>query len=177
MPRYKKDINLIVTNEMAQAMIDKALIQRDKFLVAILYFSGARPDELLRLKKQDIVEDNGKLVIKLHTSKLGKHEGFLIEDRLLTMNSEMPFFDIVRTYWMESLGEYLLSISERRMEQVIENLSDCKLCPYNFRHSRLTKLARAGATLDQLMYWKGAVDTKSVAPYIRGKKVEFDKIE
>ena len=165
------------TKEDAEVMISKATSPRDKFLVAILYFSGARPDELIRLKKENIVEREGILDIKLHTSKLGKSGGFIIRERILSMNPGMEFFMIIKDYWINSLDDVLLDISERRMEQIIEDLSDKRFCPYNFRHSRLTKLARIGATLDQLMYWKGANDIRSVSPYIRGKKVEFDKIE
>jgi integrase len=177
MPLYKIDINLIVTKEMAKDMISKATFPRDQFLVAILYFSGARPDELIRLKKADIIDRDGSLDIKLHTSKLGKNKGFMINERILTMKPDMEFFEIIKSYWLNSLSDDLLGISTRRMEQIIKHLSEEKLCPYNFRHSRLTKLARSGATLDQLMYWKGANDTRSVSTYLRGKRVEFDKIE
>jgi len=178
MPKYSKDINLIVTSEMSQGMIDKATSPRDKFMVAIMDFSGARPDELTRLKKKDInLRADGCLEIKLHTDKLGNENVFLIKDRILTMRPEMHFFDIIKNYWATSNVETLLSLTVRRIEQIIEQLSDGKLCPYNFRHSRLTKLARTGATLDQLMYWKGANDPRSVGAYIRGKRVEFDKIE
>jgi integrase len=178
MPKYSKDINLMVTSEMSQGMIDRATNLRDKFMVAIMDFSGARPDELTRLMKKDIVlREDGCMEIKLHTDKLGNKNQFLIKDRILTMRPEMNFFDIIKNYWATSNVETLLSLTVRRMEQIIEQLSDRKLCPYNFRHSRLTKLARTGATLDQLMYWKGANDPRSVGAYIRGKRVEFDRIE
>ena len=47
-----------IFDQQADEKLDKEL---DKFLVAILYFSGARPDELIRLKKESIVEREGKL--------------------------------------------------------------------------------------------------------------------
>jgi len=177
-PVYKKDINLMVTSEMSQAMVDKATNLRDKFLVAIINFSGARPDELTKLEKKDIIlREDGCLEIKFHTDKLGKENKFIIRERTLTMKPNMQFFDIVSSYWSASNSNFLLNMTTRRMEQIVEQLSNGKLCPYNFRHSRLTKLARAGATLDQLMYFKGATNVNSVSPYIRGKRVEFDRIE
>jgi len=178
MPKYSKNINLMVTAEMSQVMVDKAATPRDKFLVAIMDFSGARPDELTRLKKNDInLREDGCLEIKLHTDKLGNKNEFLIKERILTMRPEMHFFETIKSYWATSNVETLLDLTVRRIEQIVEQLSDGKLCPYNFRHSRLTKLARTGATLDQLMYWKGANDPRSVGAYLRGKRVEFDKIE
>jgi len=179
MPKYSKNINLLVTNEMVQSMLDKATNLRDKFLVAMLNFSGARPDELTRLRKKDMIQrEDGCLEIKLHTDKLGKtDQEFVISDRTLTMKPDMQFFHIVYTYWATSNDDFLLSLTVRRIEQIIAQLSDGQLIPYNFRHSRLTKLARMGATIDQLMYWKGAKDPRSVGAYLRGKRVEFDKIE
>ncbi len=178
MGKYKIDINLIVTEEMAQAMINKATNFRDKFLIAVLYFSGARPEEATLLKKKDIsIRPDGTLEIIFKTLKLGKITRFEFDKRVLCMKPGMAFYDIIKKYWEESLKELLLDISTRRIEQIIAELSEKKLAPYSFRHSRMTKLARSGATIDQLMYWKGAKDVRSVSAYIRGKHVEFDKIE
>lgn len=178
MPKYKKDINRIVTEEDTKAMLGKSQSSRDSFLIAVMDFSGARPDEIRRLEKKDInLRADGCLDIKLHTSKLGTTGTFLIKERTLTMKSEMNFYSYIKNYWESSQEGKLLDLTVRRIEQLVEELSDGKFCPYNFRHSRLTKLARTGATLDQLMYWKGATSVNSVSPYIRGKRVEFEKIE
>lgn len=184
MPRYKVDINRIIQIEDAQAMMEKtrsdpvpATRKRDQFLIAILYFSGARPGEILMLKKEDLIIESGKLVIKLHTEKLGKTGKFIIRDRLLTMSPDMPFYDVIVSYWETSHPGRLIDLTERRIQQIVTKLSDGKFCPYNFRHSRMTKLARQGASIDQLMYWKGAAKADSVSNYLRGKKVEFSRIE
>jgi integrase len=178
MPKYKKDINRIVTEEDTRAMISKVQSLRDSFMVAIMDFSGARPDELRRIEKKDInLRADGCLEIKLHTSKLGTTGEFLINERILTMKPEMNFYSYIKNYWESSPEGKLLDLTVRRIEQLVEELSDGKFCPYNFRHSRLTKLARIGASIDQLMYWKGSKDLRSISPYIRGKKVEFERIE
>jgi len=180
MANYKVDINSIVELEDAQQMINKAESIRDKFLIAILYITGARPIELTMLTSEHIQEEESNLIIKLFTAKLGRSKGFTPDERELEIKPSTPFFKILNEYyqlykkWPE---QPMLSISVRRMEQIIGELSDHKFCPYNFRHSRMTKLSRAGASIDQLMYWKGAKDTRSVSPYLRSKRVVFDRIE
>lgn len=178
MGKYKIDINRLVEEQDAQAMIDKASESRDKFLVAILYFSGARPEELTMLEKKDMaIRPDGTLEITLHTSKLGNAKGFTIDKRTLCMRPTMKFYSIIKEFWESAIQEELLGISTRRIEQIVKKLSDKQFAPYSFRHSRMTKLARSGATLDQLMYWKGSKDVRSVGAYIRGKHVEFERIE
>ena len=41
-----------------------------------------------------------------------------------------------------------------------------ELSPYHFRHSVITWLARHGATIEQLMYFKGARSLSGIAPYL-----------
>lgn len=47
------------------------------------------------------------------------------------------------------------------------------ICPYNFRHSRLTILAEQGAGIETLMYFKGSKRIKSIEPYIHAREVKF----
>lgn len=172
MPIYKKDINYIVPLDLAQSMITRARNSRDALLVALSYITGARPTEIRLLKRKDLWVEGGLFFIKLKTLKLGRGT-FFPKDRVLKFDLEANFVKLI----LDSIEymppeQVLIPISLRRVEQILEELSDGKLCPYNFRHSRLTKLARKGATIDELMSWKGAKDTKSVAPYIRGKPIE-----
>jgi len=95
-----------------------------------------------------------------------------VEERVLQFSQKTPFIDIVLKYWQDaSEGEKLLKIKDSRLRQIIYELSDNRFCPYNFRHSRLTKLARAGATIDELMYWKGSADERSVSEYLKAKPI------
>lgn len=177
MPKYRVDINKIVSKEMAEAMIHKACCPRDRFLVALLYITGARPDEISGIKKEAIRLVGENVEIKIKTLKLGKKKEFLIRERILTFRPNTPFLDVILNHWKFSPTEDLIHLGVRRIEQIIGDVSSNEICPYNFRHSRLTKLARSGATIDQLMYWKGAKDTRSVGAYLRAKKVVFDVIE
>lgn len=173
MPTYQKDISYIVEKEDAQAMIDRANSLRDKFIVAILYLTGARTTEILELRKKDIWVEGDSLFIKLRTAKLGRGKGFKVRERILEIPLEAPFTDIILKYvkLFENDEAILVNVNDSRIRQIVYELSDNRFCPYNFRHSRLTKLSRAGATVDELMYWKGGRTIKSVAPYLSAKPI------
>lgn len=171
MPIYKKDIQYIVPAGLAQSMIEGAGNSRDMLLVALAYLTGARPSEILLLRRSDIWSEKDAMHIKLHTLKLRKGTFFPHERELkLPLNNE--FVMLVADILQPMAGDGMLfNIGLRRVEQIFEKLSDNRLCPYNFRHTRMTKLARVGATVDELMFWKGAANLQSVAPYLRGKPI------
>ena len=174
------DINRINKLEETEKMITKAENLRDKFLVSLFYITGARPGELRRLLPEHITESDDRVAIKVFTSKLGKAKRFVITERVLDYKKPIPFQDIIIKYWSickKFPGIPMLNISVRRMQQIIEVLSDRTFCPYSFRHSRGTKMSIAGAGISELMYWKGATNIGSVSPYLSAKKVPIENIE
>lgn len=172
MPEYKVDINYIVPPSLAEQMINAANSHRDKLLVALLYTTGARPTEIRLLKRGDLWTENDVLYIKLKTLKLGRGK-FFPQDRILKLKASNRYsvliWDIIKDMPLE---QRLISVSLRRVEQIVEKLSDKKICPYNFRHSFFTRESRNGKTPDELMYLKGAKTIDSISAYIRSKPVK-----
>lgn len=171
-PHYLKDIRHIITKEEAKAMIGRANNPRDRFVVAFFYLTGCRPVELIQVKAKDIVERDGTVAITIFTAKLGQRKGFYIDQRTLEIGKGSSFMQFITDFSRHFQPEALLcSISTTRLRVIIYALSLNEFCPYHFRHSRLTNLARAGMTVDGLMYWKGASSTLSVSNYIAGKPI------
>lgn len=170
MGRYKKDISHVVSQEETQKMIEKARLPRDRFLISILYLTGARPSEILEFKREDVDIQETQLVFRLVTKKLGKARGFTIKERLLEIQKTAPFIEHIIEYLKITDGK-LLNINDSRIRQIVYELSENRFCPYHFRHSRLTKLSRGGASLDELMFWKGSKDEKSVIEYLKAKPI------
>ena len=82
MPHYKKDINYIVPVAEVEEMIRRGS-PRDQFIVAVLYLTGCRTWELLRLEKDNIKDIDNAVFITLKTAKLGKSKSFTINERTL----------------------------------------------------------------------------------------------
>lgn len=170
MGKYKKDISHVVSQEEAAEMVKRAKSPRDKFLIAILYLTGARPSEVLELKQEDVDIQESQLVIRLVTKKLGKAKGFTIRERHLEIQKSSPFVEHIIAWAGQKQGK-LLEINDSRVRQITYELSENRFCPYHFRHSRLTKLSRSGASMDELMFWKGSKDEKSVVEYLKAKPI------
>jgi integrase len=182
MPKYNVDITHIITPGEAEDMIKLAKKLRDKALIAILYLTGARPGEICLnkkvnegLKKGDIQISGNYVIFKIKTLKLGKHgknKGkFLIDERELEIPKEVPFMNYILRWRHRALNSFMFPISTTRAWQIVHDLSGERFTPYNFRHSSMTKLRKAGASKDELQEIKGARDVRSVEPYLHAKRV------
>ena len=177
MPRYSKsDPTLEISKQEIIKLIQYVRYFRDKCLIAISYIIPVRPSELKTLTKESfsLVEETPKKIeLKITTKKTrGK---YLPLRHFEVIDDNTPIFKSIWIY-VKSLreGETLFTISIRRMEQIIEKASidvlGNSICPYTFRHHRLTDMSRKGAGLEKLMYSKGTTDIRSVEPYLHGKK-------
>ena len=181
---YKKDINRVVSLEEALLYIDVLDRPRDKALVALLHLTGARPTEIREVRKEHITVEENQVKILMMTAKLKGVPGFFLRERILVFKKDAPgighFLDWYSVCPTPDLfrGTHGKPISTTRIRQLVYKASGNAICPYHFRHSRLTKLARSGWGADQLMYWKGSRTVRSVSVYIASKPVTApDKLD
>jgi integrase len=175
-PAYKADHTTTIP---ASEVNDYALAlekPRDKALLAALYLTGARPIELTKAKTGHLASHpdapNEWFTFTLATAKLGQGQRFKLRERTLELPKNAPLAIHLLTY-AQSIpsGANLFPISTSRIRQIIAKATQKKRCPYSFRHSRFTKLARQGASIDEIMYWKGAARVDSVSAYLASKPI------
>lgn len=183
---YTKDINYIVTLQDVEVLISRATNVRDKALVAFMYITGARPYEISKVEHDDIFMEGVNTLIRIPTAKLGSNADrkFTTKKRTLAFRPDTPFLEYIHMYRhsvkpiaeLQASQPYIFPITPDWMKKIIYKLSNNVLCPYHFRHTRLLKLSREGATADELMAWKGSADIRSVSEYLRDKPIdrEFD---
>ena len=180
MPLYKKDFKRLIEFPEVEQMIQKTKNPEHKVLIALLYLTGARPAELLELKKRNFLIVGSDLRMILPTKK--RKKAGAVNDRLLPVDiEETPFVKNLIMPWVEALPSQdsdILSIrTTTRIQQIVYAASDNKLCPYTFRHNRLSQLAMGGATVDELKQWKGAVDIASITPYLLMSPIVLDRVK
>lgn len=178
MATYKKDINQIITLTDTATAIDRSHNPRDKFLLAILYLTGARPVELAKhLKRSDFDDDpeSTHLRVRIYTAKLQRAKGFIEPHRTLDLPKSAPFVANIIIPYLHANDDdpegYLIGVTPDRIRAIVYRATKNQFCPYHFRHSRIYKLAQAGATNDQLQNWKGARDIRSISAYLAGKPI------
>jgi integrase len=185
MPVYSRsDPNLVAQQSEVDALLAHTDSDSERALIRFLYLTGARPGEAVEFLYPSgwRVLDDGSVEATVPTLKLGKKEGFQIKKRTLVLNADTPYLKDLTLFFDNCATAYGIVGDIRPFPlvnpkavwyrfQKAARKANLPICPYTFRHSRMTKLARFGASIDELMYWKGAEGVKSVAPYLRAKPI------
>jgi integrase len=183
MPEYSRsEIEHIIRPDEFERIYRNALSLRDKAWLIVLYLTGCRPSEALELTKKQILINGTKITFSIETKKLAerKHRRFMILKRTLVLDlpKDHHYIRCLEKYLNRySDDDLIFQFSERTGYNIVYKI--CKkalgidLCPYNFRHSRMTLMAEAGATDQELMRFKGSRSPRSVRSYIHAKKIEY----
>lgn len=168
MPKYKKDwwekakqfkVELIDEKKLVE-MLSKCQNEFEKICLILLYYTGARPSELVNLKWKNIELDKNKVKITLPTTKkgIGRTIFLPLNDYTKILIEERQFKN----------GEWYILPYQKgyRIRDLIYRLSNNELTAYFFRHNRLSQLALAGVDIHTLKYFKGAKSLSSVEDYI-----------
>jgi integrase len=185
-PKYSRcDINYIIRLEEFKRLFYKAPNIEHKTWISLLWLTGGRPAEILELTKKDIDVQPEYITIRIVTKKLvktkDKDKRFILNKRNLKI--KIPVIEP----WIQTLQRHLgrltkddqrlFIFSNRTGYNIVANLTydvlGRTLCPYNFRHSRMTLLAESGATADELKRFKGSSTDSSVRTYIHAREIEY----
>lgn len=189
MPIYTETIKQLLYEDDIEKMWNSAKYESQRVILSILWYSGARPIEVMNLKRKNVtwgIDDNGMdyFQMELETKKLAKTVGFVVSTRILTssrplgMNANRYVETMIR--WAMKLHDpeaYMIvgGRTTRWLNKEMHRLSAAAghvWCVYNLRHSVLSHLSRSGnCSLTDLMHWKGASHPSSVMRYVHAAPV------
>jgi site-specific recombinase XerD len=201
MPKYtKSDVRFTIRERDFEKIIRATKKPRDKMFLSLLYCTGARPseiagDKILGSKGMvfgDIVfKYEGVIVFHVPISKTRK-DIYVVDRRPLELIYDVDKPDMAVRVIMKYIDDEIkrlkklnltlnpktpiFTFSRRTGYNIVNRASKIlgtEICPYNFRHSRLTQLAEQGAGIETLMYFKGSKNIQSIQPYLHAKKVMF----
>lgn len=178
MPKYSWKIEELIFEEDARKMYDIADTETQRVLISLLWITGARTHEISMLRRQNFELDtvDSVLRITLKTLKLKKKKVFQVDER--TLEFERPLGMDLNIY-LETIIKFVAKLqpedkvipyTDRWIEQQITKLSlraiNKPLCPYHFRHSVMTWLAKNKLSPPELMHFKGARSLRGIMPYL-----------
>ena len=183
-------IELLTLEELEQLLnsvtgIYRKHITEGRALVIALYYTGARPVEVLKLIGEDIYKEGSYIKIKLPTAKRGVPRTISLSSRFkyvrelyaysqTNFQAKLLFYNYrssrIRRY-LNNKGEEkeYKDISERLRYYVQRWSKDIRkggLVPYFFRHNRFSQMANAGCTPQDIQFIKGGRTYQSASPYM-----------
>jgi len=165
-------------------------------ILIMLYYTGARPTEVLKIRARDIERQRNYVKIMLRTAKSGrarvlyflcgrdKYMVELVEYAKCFMPDVLIFHQFVGKYHRKvktKAGKIIERIDTTdklryHIKKWFAASMDDPVPPYFLRHNRLSRLASTGATDRQLMQFKGARSFESIEPYIHYSEFEAKKL-
>jgi integrase len=182
MPKYtklwwelvKQGIGKPITVSELDKMLERCELKVEKVMLILLYYTGARPSELLELTKENFRIIEKTLFVSIPTKKHG-------ETRTIPLPLKNPRISFVADYINTISSEVKIFKprfkNSRDIRKFVYKVSDNKYTAYFFRHNLLSILANSGASVYELKTWKGAKTIKSVEPYIRLAGTDLKKFE
>jgi integrase len=150
-----------------------------------LYYTGARPAEVLSMKGKDVTKKDTHIVCSLKGMKRGRSREIYLKasnplikrlyDYAICVPPEMYLFWAFRgkhvrqhTTKKGEVHQYTELSNKVRywFGQWFDGIIEGGLTPYVLRHSRFSSLSAKGVTPQDIMLLKGARDMKSVTPYL-----------
>jgi len=155
-------------------------------LLLLLYYTGARPNEVLNLRAKDVVKKQNHLLVSLRGSKGGLprtiHLPFArrlvkkIYDYVCTVYDELFLFHNYRTIYVRRrknvagdktlLYEESTNLLRYYFKKWFKGVVDDPIPPYYLRHNRFSQLSMAGIDLQHIRMLKGSRSVESVMPYV-----------
>lgn len=182
MPVYTETVKQLLYEDDIRKMWQNTPYESDRVILSVLWFTGARPSEVINLKRKNVlwgIDENGQdfFQMKLETKKLAKAVGYVVTTRVLTSSrplgakANVYIETIIRWCMKLELEDFLFvgGRTTRWLNKVMHRLSGTighTWSVYHFRHSVFTHMARNRASLSALMDWKGAAHPSSVMRYI-----------
>lgn len=197
--RYKEfldsgNINIIDQKELEELLkkVNGHHIIEARCMIITMYITGARPNEILRIKGKDIYKESQHLNIALLPSKNGIARTLKISCRRFPLANELwnyastipPEMFLFWPFRSKSIKRIKLKNGETKVTTELSSLLryyfrkwfDNEINPYFFRHNLFSRMAMNGATPTEIRITKGAKSLNSVVPYEHMSKIMLDNI-
>lgn len=154
-PKRNVKIPIVLSEKEVRRLLNVADNVRDKTLIAVFIYTGARLKEVLNLTWSDIDFENKTIKLK---GKGGK-------ERIIPLHPKLE--EILIEYRKMQQEFFVFSISKRRIQQIISKLGEkigVKTHPHMLRHTFATTLLRKGVDLRtiQVLLGHSKLDTTQI---------------
>jgi len=139
-PKVDKRLPKFITYDELNKLLENAENYRDKLIIKFLFYTGVRVSELTKIKKNDIIFEEG--FVKVY-GKGGKERIVPVPKDLL--NELKDYVNKINT-------ENIFPLSSRQAERIIKNIAkkagiSKKVTPHVLRHSLATTLLSRGVDI------------------------------
>lgn len=188
---YKKFLKENIMDYLTEDQIDQALNNvtgkhrlEGRALLITLYYTGARPNEVLRLYGRDIKKVGSYVVLQVPASKSGLPRPISLQSKIgkvqelykFAMGS-YPDLYLFPNYQSKYIRKDKVEISNSLRYHFNKWFKGVfEVPPYYLRHNRFSSLMVEGCTQEEVRFLKGGKTLASVTPYLHFSTAESKKL-
>lgn len=189
---YKQFMEKNIIQFVEETDVQKALDQNvtgkhteeARAMIIIMYYTGARPNEILELKAKDVIHDKSYIKVWLKESKGGLPRTIWLQlkrpmvkeffNYARKIYDEMFLFSSFRGMYIRTkqcrngVRTYIETTDKLRyhFKKWFKNFHEDGIPPYYLRHNRFSKVSAKGGSAEEIRQLKGAKTFSSVVPYL-----------
>jgi integrase/recombinase XerD len=178
-PRKNKHLPIILSKEEVSKMIELTVNLKHKAIIAILYSSGVRREELLNLQLSDI--DSNRMLIRIRNGKGNKTRETLLAQNALEMLRAYFRLYHPSVYLFESYRPgipYSTTSVSKIVDRAAQRAGVTKpVCIHSFRHAFATHLLEQGANLKVIQRLLGHTSMRTTSVYLHLAKTDYKGVK
>ncbi len=163
--------HIALTEKQVENVVENTVSTLDKAFLSVLFDLGARIEEFLNVKKEDLIIEKDNYKIQIHFSKTFA--------RTLPLDKSIPYLK----KWLQihpltegQLFPLKYSQCSTKLKRLGRQTLNIPIKPQIIRHSKATQLAQAGVGRYQMCEWMGwAMSSKMPDRYIRREGIDNQK--
>lgn len=174
-PKKDKKLPEVLTKEEVKRLIDSADTNKSRIMISLLYSSGLRVSELVKLKPQDMRFDEN-----IGWARSGKGS----KDRMFILSQSIA--NEIKDYLKKRIdNEYVFSkdrpLTTRNVQKIVKNLRtkasiQKKVTPHTLRHSFATHLLEEGTDIRLIQTLLGHSSLNTTQLYTHVSTEQLKKI-
>jgi integrase/recombinase XerD len=178
-PRKNRHLPDILSREEISKMIQLTANLKHKVIIAVLYSSGLRREELLNLKIRDI--DSDCMLIRVRNGKGNKSRDTLLAQNTLELLRSYYRFYHPSEYLFESYrsgtaysGSSVIKVVQRASQRA--NITK-HIYPHSLRHTFATHLLEQGTNLKVIQKLLGHASLRSTMIYLHLARTDYNNVK
>jgi integrase/recombinase XerD len=175
-PKNQKKLPTVLTKQEIQALFDAATTKKSRLILELLYSSGLRVSEIVKLKPGDI--DFNENIGWVREGKGKKDRMFIVSQKL---SKKLKKFSDKNPVW-----KYLFSqedpLTSRNIQKIVQNVCknsriNKKIHPHTLRHCFATHLLDAGVDIRKIQFLLGhsSIATTQMYAHLSNEQVKSIK--
>jgi integrase/recombinase XerD len=178
-PRKNKHLPVILSKEEVSKMIEVTDNLKHKAIMALLYSSGIRRNELLKMRPADI--DSKRMLIRIPNGKGNKSRETLLAHNTLDILRKYyrryhPYKYLFESY-RPGIPYSATSVSKFIKRAAIRAGVAKPVCIHSFRHAFATHLLEQGANLKVIQRLLGHTSMRTTSVYLHLARTDYKNVK